>query len=441
MAPTSVRTLQLLPERLAARVTLHTARAGDAEIPCATWCTEGMAAVGHPELTVTLRRLDASDADSLSLDAIRFFLGVYEAASQGRALGAGTLGEFPAGLFDGGEPHGFVCVHPGPTRDPDAPARGLRVVVLHRDELTLASAYGPRRVLARLARAVRVAPFPAWWDAERPSVAHPHDAATLLADAPRVRVLDAAVSRSEEVVTLRLAPSSREGLRAAVERVGALPAFSLLVDAPADADAWLVWTPGQRGISAASLAGSAGRCVAGNFLHVTRGAAESAGGHAEDGFAFALDDATHGALLDAVREGEGFALAPTPRSKGLSVVWAEAEALPEAIPAARYLGVEALAGLGARPTVEREAFTLYARAVCAAIDAHFAETWASPGHDLMVHVELHPRRRPSAAVALRPGVAHPTVNGLCARVEAIAAPEVTGPAVFRVEFALWGGAS
>ena len=367
MAPTSVRTLQLLPERLAARVTLHTARAGDAEIPCATWCTEGMAAVGHPELTVTLRRLDASDADSLSLDAIRFFLGVYEAASQGRALGAGTLGEFPAGLFDGGEPHGFVCVHPGSSRDPDAPARGLRVVVLHRDELTLASAYGPRRVLARLARAARVAPFPAWWDAERPSVAHPDDAATLLADAPRVRVLDAAVSRSEDVVTLRLAPSSHEGLRAAVDRVGA--------------------------------------------------------------------------LLDAVREGHAFALAPTPGSKGLSLVWAEAEALPEAIPAARYLGVEALAGLGARPTVEREAFTLYARAVCAAIDAHFAETWASPGHDLMVHVELHPRRRPSAAVALRPGVAHPTVNGLCARVEAIAAPEVTGPAVFRVEFALWGGAS
>jgi len=437
----SVRTLQLLPDRLAARVTLHPARAGEVEVPCATWCTEGLATVGHPELTVTLRRHDASDADALSLDAIRFFLGVYEAAREGRALGVGTLGEFPAGLFDGGEPHGFVCVHPGLQRDPDAPARGLRVVVLHRDELTLASAYGPRRVLARLARAARVAPFPAWWDAARPSVAHPDDATTLLADAPRVRVLDAAVSRGDDLVTLRLAPTAHEGLRAAIERVGALPAFSLLVDAPADADAWLAWSPGQRGISAASAGGSAGRCVAGNFLHLTRGAAESVGGHAEDGFAFALDHATHDALLEAVREGQSFAMPATARSKGLRVVWAEAEALPEAVPAARYLGVEALAGLGARPTVEREAFTLYARAVCAAIDAHFAETWASPGHDLMVHVELHPQRRPSAAVALRPGVAHPTVNGLCARVEAIAAPTVTGPAVFRVEFALWGGAS
>ena len=437
----STRTLQLLPDRLAARVTHHDLRAGDDVVACATWCTEGMASIGHPELTLTLRRLDPADADAVSLDAIRFFLGVFEAARQGQALGVGTLGEFPAGLFDGGDPLGFVCVHPGLTRDAEAPARGLRVVVLHRDELALASAYGPRRVLARLGRAARVAPFPPWWDAARPSVAHPDDARTLLADAVRVRIGDAALWRSEEVVTLRLDPSSREGLHGAMARVRDGAAFSLLVDAPADADAWLVWAPGQRGISAASHAGSTGQKVAGNFLHLARGAAEAVGGHAEDGFAFALDDDTYGAFVDAVASGTGFAMLPTARAKGLRVVWAETEALPEPVAPARYLGVEALAGLGARPTVEREAFTQYARAVCAAIDAHFATTWATPGHDLMVHVELHPQRRPSASVALRPGVTHPTVNGLCARVEAIAAPTVTGAAVFRVEFALWGGAS
>jgi hypothetical protein len=437
----TTRTVQLLPDQLSARVTTHEVARGDEVIPCATWRSEGLAAMGHPELTLTLRRAAGSDESSLSLDAIRFFIGVHGAAQEGKALGVGTLGEFPAGLFDGAEPHGFVCLHPGFTRDPEAPARGLRVVVLHRDELALASAYGPRRVLARLAREARYAPYPPWWDADRASVAHPDDATTALADALRVRVLDAAAWRGGDDVTLRLAPSSREGLRAAVTHAREAPRFALVVDAPADADAWLVWTPGQRGVSAASRAGSRGERVAGNFVLVARGEGEPSGGHAEDGFAFALDDGARTAFLDALAGGGDFALPAGPRSKGLRVVWAEAEALPEPVPAARYVGVEALAGLGARPTVEREAFTRYARAVCAAIDDHFAETWAEPGHDLMVHVELHPRRRPAASVALRPGVTHPTLNGLCARVEGVDAPEVTGAAVFRVEFALWGGAS
>lgn len=434
------RTVPLLPGKLAAHVTTHDAAAGDAVIPCATWCTEGLAALGHPELTLTLRRPDGSDEDTLSLDAIRFFVGVHAAATEGRALGAGTLGEFPAGLFDGSEPYGFVCVHPGTSRDPVAPARGLRVVVLHRDELALASTCGPRRVLARLARAARCAPFPTWWDVSRPSVAHADDTGSMLMEATRLRVLQAAAWREGDAVTLRVSPATREGLRAAVAQVREAPSFALVVDAPADADAWLVWAPGQRGVSAASRAGGAVRKVAGGFVLVARGEGESVGGHAEDGFAFAFDEGTRGALLDALATGGAFERAPGPRSMGLRLVWEAPEALPEDVPAARYRGVEALAGLGANPTVDREAFTLYARAVCAEIDAHFAETWAEPGHDLMVHVELHPKRRPSASVALRPGFAHPTVNGLCARVEAVPAPEVTGPAVFRVEFALWGGA-
>lgn len=433
------RTVPLGPG-LAARVTHHAAAAGDRVIPCATWVSEGFAALDHPELTLTLRRAEGADEDTLSLEAIRFFLGVFESARAGRGLAVGSLGEFPAGLFEGGEAPGFVCVHPGATRDPAAPARGLRVVVLARDELALASTCGPRRVLARLARAARCAPFPPWWDAARPSVAHPDDRGSVLLGSPRVRVLDAAAWRAGDTVHLRLAPGARGGLRDAVERVREAPSFALVVDAPADADAWLVWTPGQSGIAAASRAESPGRRVAGNFVLLARGDGAAAGGHAEDGFAFALGDDTRDALLAALSAGEGFALAPGDRTLGLRVTWEEPEALPDPVPAARYLGVEALAGLGPRPAVDREEFTRYARAVCKVIDEHFEATWSEPGQDLLVHVELHPQRRPMASVALRPAFAHPTLNGLCAAVEDLAAPAVTGPAVFRVEFALWGGA-
>jgi len=422
------------------RVTPHALAQGEAVIPCTTWCTEGLAAFGHPELTLTLRRPEGADEDTLSLDAIRFLVALHGAVTEGRTLSAGSLGELPAGSFDSEEPYGFVCVHPGRSPDPSAPTSGLRVVVLHRDELALACTFGPWRVLARLARATRWVPFPPWWDATRPSVVHPDDTRSVLARALRVRVLHAAAWRNNQTVTLCVAPEARAGLRAVVPRMGEAPSFALLVDAPADADAWLVWKPEQQGVTAASRAQGVARKVAGGFVLILHGEGNPVGCHVEDGFAFVLDAETRQALLDALAEGRGFDLAPGPRWLGLRLVWEAPETLPQGAPAARLRGVDVLAGLGDDPAVDPQAFARYARSVCAAVEDHFMSTCFEPGWDLMVHVELHPGRRPMASVALRPGIAHPMVNGLCASVESVAAPEVTGAVVFRVEFALWGGA-
>ena len=52
-----------------------------------------------------------------------------------------------------------------------------------------------------------------------------------------------------------------------------------------------------------------------------------------------------------------------------------------------------------------------------------------------------PGRRPRVDLALRPGGVLAILNGLCAAAEAVEAPAVTAPVVFRTLWSLWGGAA
>ncbi len=171
------------------------------------------------------------------------------------------------------------------------------------------------------------------------------------------------------------------------------------------------------------------------------------GGHAErdrgalleDGFDFELTRDTWTSLRDALDRGAPFELPPGGRSKGLTIAWEEAAS--DAPPSARYESVEVFAGLQPpRNGVDPKELTDYVKRVCAAIDRHFEDSWYATGQDLLVHMELHPGRRPRADLALRPGPPHAAVNGLCGAVESIEPPAVTAPVVFRIAWSLWGGA-
>lgn len=438
-SPARTQHLALLQDELGVTLFAHTVVADGAPVSCVTWRTRGFAAIDHPELTITYARPADEGLDVVQLDAIRFITGLYSRAKGGAPpIGAGMTAEYPPGLFDEREALGAVFVRAFEIEGVPVRRAGLSVVVLHRDELEVARSLGARRVLARLARHGRHAPFPFWWTLDRPSVARADEASSALETTARMAVLGASATLRGDVVRVCLPPQRARVIGDAL-RVHGDDAFAWMTDATGDADAFLVWEPGQSSPSAAPVRGSRGRAVAGTFVMFTPGAERDRGALFEDGFRFELEEASWAGLREAVTSGAAFELPPGERSKGLSLVWEEPFA--DAPPSASYQGVEVYAGLepprvGVAPKVLAE----YVKRVCAAIDRHFEDAWYAPGQDLIVHVEVHPGRPPRADLALRPGPPHPSVNGLCGKVESIPTPEVTAPVVFRTMWSLWGGA-
>lgn len=432
--------MALLGDELGATLSAHDVEADGAAVRCVTWRTRGFAALGHPELTITYTRAeDDDDLHVLSLDAIRFFTGLFSRAKGGAPpLAAGMTAEYPPGLFDSATPPGAAFVRAFDIDGLTQRRHGLAVVLLHVDELAVARAFGVRRVLARLARRGRYTPFPFWWEPERPTVARDDEASSVLEATPRMVVTGASATLLGDTVRVRLPPDRARAVAGALEKHGDAT-FAWLTDAELDADAFLVWEPGQASPSAALSRGSRGAAVAGNFVRFAPDAARDRGALLEDGFSFELTTDSWAALRRALEEGAPFELPPGGRSKGLSIAWDEAR--PDAPPAARYEHVEVFAGLQPpRNGVDPKELTDYVKRVCAATDRHFEESWYATGQDLLVHMELHPGRRPRADLALRPGPPHAAVNGLCSAVESIAPPAVTAPVVFRVAWSLWGGA-
>ncbi len=435
------RKLALLGEELTATLSAHDVEVEGAAVRCVTWRTRGFSAVGHPELTITYARAaDDDELQVLSLDAIRFFSGLFSRAKGGAPpVAAGMTAEYPPGLFDNAPPPGAAFVRAFDVEGVSQRRHGLAVVLLHADELAVARAFGLRRVLARLARGGRHAPFPFWWDPDRPTVAREAESSSALEETPRMVVIGSSATLRGDTVRVRLPPKRARAIAEALAKHGDAP-FAWLTDAEPDADAFLVWEPGQSTPSAAMTRGSRGAAVAGNFVAFSPDAERDRGAMLEDGFSFELTRERWNEMRGAMERGEAFDVAPSGRSRGLSISWDEGAS--DAPPSAHYQGVEVFAGLHPpRNGVDPKDLTAYVRRVCAAIDRHFEDSWDATGQDLLVHMELHPRRAPRADLALRPGPPHAAVNGLCGAVEAVAPPEVTAPVVFRTMWSLWGGAS
>ncbi len=264
------RKLELLEGALSATMIAHDIEHEGATIPCVTWRTRGFAELSHPELTMTLPRDPEGGLSTVSLDAVRFVTGLYSRAKGGAPpVVPCATADYPQGLFDDGDPLGAVFVR---ARDIEGVAlrrHGLAAVLLHSDELAVARSFGARRVLSRLARHARVAPFPLWWDPSRPSVARRDEPSSELSSFARMPVVNASTTLRGDVVTLRLPPSRARIVAEALRRHGDAP-FAWLTDAEPDADAVLVWEPGQTAPSAAMVTGGRGAAVSASFALFTK---------------------------------------------------------------------------------------------------------------------------------------------------------------------------
>ncbi len=319
--------VELVAGKLSARVVPHTITRATEPVPCWTYVTRGLPALGQKEFVFTLRRLPGETEPPG--DPLNFFAQVHDLAAKGQVVDVGGYSCFrsPVGFLGRGDVVGLAYTSTEALDGVELPPadQALLAVLLAPEEAAVVGAIGTYRILALLGRANRYYPCPPWSDRQRPAVLTPADlAASLLSQVPTSYVRGATVrtfihpvapaqragddrqgSLAGGEIVLRLPVSQRQPLREALARVPDEAALALLTDADPEANVRLVWRPGDEGIQTIIPTGSDGSCLTGGFVALIFGPTIQDGGRiVEDGFAVMLCPASWAKVREALSSGQ-----------------------------------------------------------------------------------------------------------------------------------------
>jgi hypothetical protein len=283
----------------------HVVDTAQGQLACGSYVTEGLAAHGQKEMVLTLRQGAGVPEPSSSQEVFQLFATFQQLAAQGRIVRMGGITRFGQRKFLGRH---LLYVPTSPLPGVPVPRDAIAAVLLTDGEMELVDAHGPMRVMASLGRVASYYPCPPWSELARPElpVAAVREASRL-SRIPLARVGSVRVLQMAGDIVLRIAPGVEKGLPRLLE--GAPEGgFGLTTDFDTEADAWLVWEPGQSSPNAITPPGSRGERVGGCFIAFVPGQAADEGLLVEDGFAWMLTDASWSALRRALTEGQSLAL-------------------------------------------------------------------------------------------------------------------------------------
>lgn len=303
---------------LRVRVFRHDVAARDGAIRCWSYVTDGMRAVGQPELVFTLQIDDEADA-AFPDDPVSLFDVLSQAAAQGTRIVVGGVAELSGKrLFD----HHVLYAPAQPLAGVAVPAGALAVVMITTDELRAVRQLGALRVLARFGALAGHFPFPPWSNRRRRglSLQATFDASVLMR-MPRANVPDLTVIGDNEANCIELRVV--RGAQFALHRLVELPTDAVLALLPGldpDADALLYWEPGQREPFGIAPPHSEGLLIAGCFVMFLPAQPADGGVMLEDGFAMKLTSASWQALRHALMTGQDLEL-PARGGMALRLTW------------------------------------------------------------------------------------------------------------------------
>lgn len=321
-APNAIE-IEILPGRALARVFSHEVAVRSGRVACWTYVTQGLAALGQPELALSLRRAPEARLEMARPEPLHLLATIAQLAADGRVVGPGDYTELGPRGFLRSDLRGFAYQIAQPLDGVVLPPGTLSCIGLLTAELEVAKRFGALRVLARLGRDSAFFPTALWCDPERTAVASPDEASILdgVASALFPGVTVTLQGRAIHlVVPRRVAPQLAEALPS----LPANAALALLATLAPDADACLVWSPGQVGAQAISPAGSQAARMAGNFLLLVPEQRADGGNPFEDGFAYLLTDASHKLMRWALGTGTAVELAADGgEGKSLQLSWSD----------------------------------------------------------------------------------------------------------------------
>ncbi len=271
-----------------------------------TAVTVGLVVSGQRELVLSMRLTVKEDPIAKMQDIVRFVQTVHAWAQAKNFVDEGGLTQFgERGLF--GSPNcGLLYAEARPIAGVRLPKRALAAIFVDAQEIRTALDFGTYRVLTRIGLQLRLFPFPTWGALDRPSAMTKREAQSLLAKIGRMRTPTLSFLMVDGC--LRVMPPSDDSLSKGLAGLPAKTAFVLLTRPAAEANAILVWKPGQADMTGISPDGSDGSRMSGSCLIVVPDSASDTVRPFEDGYALTLCSPSWALFSAAVIERRALAL-------------------------------------------------------------------------------------------------------------------------------------
>jgi len=271
-----------------------------------TAVTVGLAPSGQRELVLSLRLVGKEDPLAKMQDIVRLVATVHAWAQAGNFVDEGGLTQFgERGLF--GVAHcGLLYADARPLLGIRLPKRALAAIFVDAQESRTAQDFGAYRVLSRIGMQLRVFPFPTWGALDRPSAMTKREAQSLLSKVPRLRAPGLSFMVSQGCLTI--SPPTDDSLVKAFATTPATTAFVILSRPASEANAILVWKPGQEEMTGISADGSDGSRLSGSCLMVVPGSTRDEMRQFEDGYSLLLSSDSWALFSKAVIERRALSL-------------------------------------------------------------------------------------------------------------------------------------
>ena len=453
--------IELVPDRLAARVYSHEITVQDETFPCWTYVSDGLRQFGQRELIFTLRREEHEPAEIFPRDPLTFFTDLLNVAeTHGRTFQSGDFTRIMLrkpflGLTG---QVGFAYVPPIALRGVNWPAPPLAAILMHPEETRLAAKIGTHRVLARLSQQQRHYPNPYWSERGRPGTVAAGELeksivsrvpAILLSEAHATRVANRYWIDADELprygrivpehdslgqtVHLTLPQEATTKLKATLGKLPPQAPLAILTPPESSAESRLVWRFDLQKTQQVAKPGVEAHRAAGNFVMFLADESFQEGVFViEDGFLVRLKPATWAKVRDALMGGQPWFLPGYHDSMSLCLKWDW--------PAKALL----LGGVTYQPDEvvrerigDRAAFLRYLRTVKQCVNAYFAGERMQMGSGALLALVLRPGEAPRYWLEGPGSEAEDGLREMLAKVEA---PGVMGgPVAFGLPMHLWGG--
>jgi hypothetical protein len=248
-----------------------------------TAVTEGLSASGQRELVLTLRLENSENPIAKMQELARFFTTVHAWARAGSVVDEGGFTQFgERGLF--GRAHcGLLYADARAIKGVDLPERALAAIFVNAQEVRAAVDFGTYRILTRIGAQLRLFPYPTWGALDRPNAMSPRETESALSKFARVRVRGAHFMVEDNCLRLSL-PSEIENLLDGVGSLATGASFAVLTRPASEANAVLLWRPGQQDTAGLSPDGSDGSRVSGSCLLILKGGGADQVRPFEDGY-------------------------------------------------------------------------------------------------------------------------------------------------------------
>ncbi|MCI0507436.1 MAG: hypothetical protein L0Z73_15185 [Gammaproteobacteria bacterium] len=313
--------LELVPKRLIVSVYQQDLPGKGSQIPCWIFVTHGMVALKQREFVLALRFAKDDDGKKFPKTPLPLFMFLYKAIMQKMRFVTGDVIRFGEKGLLGFSGMGFTFGNIS-ANVIELPQHYLSCVLLTKEELAVAQAFGLTRVLSRMGFETNRFPFNPWNDIERHGL--PMQAVIKNSQFKNIKVLPLKHSSINLVagdkVVLLLAAGMQGAMTSYMKEQGNASQLGFITQLLPYHEGALVWLPEKDSIEMNVHPDSEGEIIAGSFVLFSRG--ETSGATMlEDGFNAQFDDQAWLALRNAIIRKQNLVIAPSGGDMEFSLVW------------------------------------------------------------------------------------------------------------------------